>query len=584
MAILGKLPAAMTVVAITATLVGCGSSDIRDERDQARMERNEAQAELDQTQAERDQAQVDLARTQVDLAQAQADLAQAQTNLAQAQTNLEAAQAAAERLAVEKMKADKTAAAAEQARIEEEAARMTAEEERDAAQQALKDAQDAAAMKEAMAVSEAAKALLVVLADSEVNVESDGTTPVHTPPAPVVSVTIDGVLLAKATGYTMAEMAPDMVEGWRGATLTNAQGDTTVVYSDIGDDGTRSLLDRYNFLLPTATAPRRWRVNDATNTGFSTFNAGIPWSAVMRSDDMFTIDDSEEATAGSGGPILRFRGSVHDVPGTFSCAGNAGEDCQMPTRSLGDTVVPASGTDATDWTFVPDAGILTYTDDPTYLTLGWWLSKGANGKPDDLTLIGTATGLGDVRTATSTSGGTLRGSATYKGAAAGKYAMASATDTTYEGGHFTAMATMAVDFDVDDTPDTPAVNDRAGIALSGMIDNFMTGDVSRPDWMVKLMVDSSATTDGMQPVANLGSGSGGGLENALTTEWSTGSAQRGRGTWTAMFYGGDDDATNTALPKAAIGTFNAHIGTADADAGAVGRLQGAFSAHKVMDP
>ena len=117
-----------------------------------------------------------------------------------------------------------------------------------------------------------------------------------------------------------------------------------------------------------------------------------------------------------------------------------------------------------------------------------------------------------------------------------------------------------------------------------MIDNFMTGDVSRPDWMVKLMADGNATTDGMQPVANLGSGSGGGLENALTTEWSTGSAQRGRGRWTAMFHGGGDAATNTALPTAAIGTFNAHIGTVDADAGAVGRLQGAFGANRMMDP
>ena len=36
---------------------------------------------------------------------------------------------------------------------------------------------------------------------------------------------------------------------------------------------------------------------------------------------------------------------------------------------------------------------------------------------------------------------------------------------------------------------------------------------------------------------------------------------------------------NTAHPMAAIGTFNAHIGTADADAGAIARLQGAFGAH-----
>ena len=447
-AIARTLPAAVMLAALATTLVGCATSDIRDARDQARMERDDAQAELGQTRTSLDKTRT--ARNQV------------QAELTRARAELEAAQATAGATEKARMEAEAAAAAAERARreaeaarMEAEAARMEAEEERAAAQQALKDAQDAAAMQKARAASEAAKALLMVLADSAVNVESDGTTPVHTPPAPVVSVTTDGVLMAKATGYTMADMAPDMVEGWRGATLTNAQGDTAVVYTDIGNDGTRSLLSRYQFLLPTATAPRRWRVNDATNNGFSKFNAGIPWSAVMWADDTFTIDYGEEATAGSGDPIVRFRGSVHGVPGIFSCAGNAGEDCQVPTRSLDDTVVPASGTDATDWTFVPNAGVLTYTDDPTYLTLGWWLSKGANGKPDDLTLIGTATGLGVVRTATSTSGGTLRGSATYKGAAAGRYAMASATDYTYDGGYFTAMATLVADFDVDNTPDTP---------------------------------------------------------------------------------------------------------------------------------
>ena len=70
---------------------------------------------------------------------------------------------------------------------------------------------------------------------------------------------------------------------------------------------------------------------------------------------------------------------------------------------------------------------------------------------------------------------------------------------------------------------------------------------------------------------------------ALTTEWSTGGAAKGMGTWTAMFYGGANEATNTAHPMAAIGTFNAHIGTVDADAGAIGRIQGAFGVNKMMD-
>ena len=91
-----------------------------------------------------------------------------------------------------------------------------------------------------------------------------------------------------------------------------------------------------------------------------------------------------------------------------------------------------------------------------------------------------------------TSGDTIRGSATYTGAAAGKYATASGTADTYEGGHFTANATLMVDFDADSDGDSTA-RDTDGVALSGMIDNFMTGDTARPDWMVNLMVDNDGT-------------------------------------------------------------------------------------------
>ena len=44
------------------------------------------------------------------------------------------------------------------------------------------------------------------------------------------------------------------------------------------------------------------------------------------------------------------------------------------------------------------------------------------------------------------------GTATYEGAAAGKYALPNTATDTYEGGHFTARATLTADFDVDNTP------------------------------------------------------------------------------------------------------------------------------------
>ena len=58
--------------------------------------------------------------------------------------------------------------------------------------------------------------------------------------------------------YSMSDTAPDMIEGWRGAMLTRGTTvtDTVVVYSDIGNDGMTSLLDRYNSTNPTPTMPR----------------------------------------------------------------------------------------------------------------------------------------------------------------------------------------------------------------------------------------------------------------------------------------------------------------------------------------
>ena len=378
--------------------------------------------------------------------------------------------------------------------------------------------------------------------------------------------------MAEATDYIMSDMAPDMIEGWRGAMLTNTGGDTAVVYSDIRDADPALLLDRYASNLPTPTAARSWAIGAVDNELDQ-----IEWKDVTRPDTMSVVSGPVTAA------VVTFTGSAHNIPGTFSCDSGVAT-CVAPVRySDGEVDTTATG----DWTFVPDEGVSTYTDDETYLTFGWWLDKGADGKPDYLRLIFDATGLGSgdendtARTTGNTAAADIGGSATYKGAAAGKYAFASTSDATYEGGHFTAMATITADFDADLTPATPA-NDRGGISLSGMIDNFMTGDMSRPDWMVKLMVDGNTGDDGTTPTPApvpfetlVGD-----ADSAMTTEWSTGAAANGTGTWTADWYGGGDDGASDA-PNAVVGTFDAHIGgDGTMDDGAVGRLQGAFGAKR----
>ena len=512
---------------VVLLLAGCGGDDgvSQSVHDQTMADLEQAQQDLMDAEGERDQAQQDLMDAEGERDQAQQDLMDAEGERDQAQQDV-----------------------------------MDAEGERDQAQQDLMDAQDDADMQQAMADSAAAKELLN-MALVNVLVDTDTTTDGLQPAAPTVALSVsnDGMLTASAGGYAMADMPPDMIEGWRGAMLSSG-GDTAVVYSDIGNDGTQSLLDRYESTRPTGGAPRMWTVG-TTDTDAMKY---IQWSSVMRPDDSSSFSGAPGAT------MLTFMGTVHNIPGTFSCSATAIDTCRAPARySDGSVETDSTNTAAFaagTWAFVPDEGVATFTDDMDYLVFGWWLDKGADGLPDYLRLITAAQGM-TARTSGNTSGETIFGKATYKGGAAGKYAVASDTADVYEGGHFTADATLMVDFDADDT--SSGFTDNEGIAISGMIDNFMTGDMARPNWMVKLMVDRTGAR-GVQTIQNLLQGA------ARTTEWSMGGAQKGTGTWTAQWYGGEA----AEHPMAATGTFNAHVGTG---ANAVGRIQGAFGVNKMMD-
>ena len=72
-----------------------------------------------------------------------------------------------------------------------------------------------------------------------------------------------------------------------------------------------------------------------------------------------------------------------------------------------------------------------------------------------------------------------------RGGAAGKFAMQSVTDDSASGGHFTASATLTANFDANTAVDEPNA-DELGVSIGGAITDFMTGDVSRPNWKVTL--------------------------------------------------------------------------------------------------
>ena len=133
--------------------------------------------------------------------------------------------------------------------------------------------------------------------------------------------------------------------------------------------------------------------------------------------------------------------------------------------------------------------------------------------------------------------------------------MQSTTDDSASGGHFTASATLTANFDASTDPVTI---DEDGVSIGGTITDFMTGAVSRPNWKVTL---TTPDTTVVGPITGA----------AATTVWATGGAVDGEGTWSANFYGEDDDDH----PTAATGEFNAAIGGGD-----IARISGAFAATK----
>ena len=391
--------------------------------------------------------------------------------------------------------------------------------------QAIKDEDAADAAEKA---SDMAKAVHKAIGT---DIESDEVNPAA-PPVKLAASSAS-VLTAMQTGYRMSSTPPDGITGWRGATL-DKDGDTTVIYTDIADSVAKKIGDIYD----SASGPGEPEHFDVVTDPTGLNEHDIPWSKVKRSDDesITTTGDDAKTT---------FLGTVSDLPGTFTCTA---QNCVPPS---GETL------EGTDWTFTPtDPEGTIDVPDSAYISFGWWLN--AMGTMDAYAFDAFASVEGmDARTV----GATVEGSATYKGAAAGKWAMQSTSDDSASGGHFTATATLTADFDASSDP-VSSPDDTSAISIGGTITNFMTGDVSRPNWKVKLTAPDAATDI---PV--------GGVSGE--TSWTTGGAVSGTGEWNAIFYGGMPDDQ----PAAAAGEFDAAIPAS----GEIGRISGAFGANKVAE-
>ena len=391
------------------------------------------------------------------------------------------------------------------------------------------DLADEIAAAKAKKDSDAAKELFDALDTDPTNTDRLGAEPA---PAVKVKASSGGVLTAEAEDFDAAGGA-DRISGMRGATLT-MDDQTIVVYTDIENAKAREIGSVYR----SAADPGKPAVYEVSPAGLS---STINWEHVTRADNAHTEEDDD------GTAVLTFQGSVRGVDGSFTCSGT----CDPPTATELDAhdTNPISNSDTGDWTFKPDAAkdTIDVADDDGYLMFGWWLDKGDKAEgPFKVDTFAMAPGM----TANTADQAVLEGTATYTGGAAGKYAIKSTTADSAEGGHFTASARFAANFEAGDDDDM--------ISIKGTIDDFMTGETARPNWEVTLTVPDFAAFQEID-------------ENTTDAkaEWDTGGAVDGTGTWTANFWGeGDDDE-----PTAITGEFNAEISD-------IARLAGAFGATK----
>ena len=332
--------------------------------------------------------------------------------------------------------------------------------------------------------------------------------------------------------------------------LDRQRDETLVVYSDVGPSTSELLTEIYdqqftpdgdtNFVMKTIAASAVGDA-DASLIAAPSFprNAAQsdPFTPNVDSDPTMDVaDDSEPDTTtdNDGNPsndynIVRLSGTFDGAPGQFFCTG---DDCTVTHHGGGVyTVDGGSG-----WTFRASSTARVSVPDESHTHFGWW--KNANLEDDTFTFSTFAVGTGAETPDLFSS---LAGTYTYRGRAAGQYALYSPIAASSSTGEFTADAMLQATFDAggDDT-------------ISGRI----TGISDQPDWSLTL----NETTI---------NGSGAFTQSIEAVDWTIDGYTNTGGTWGGQFY---FDENEGAVPTAAVGTFTGHYGDE-------GRIIGAFGAH-----
>ncbi len=341
----------------------------------------------------------------------------------------------------------------------------------------------------------------------------------------------DAAVTVKPSGTMVAA-----INGWKGTDYVNSASGVTnhvVLYSNRGATSV-SFLSKWGVTGGTAGTIANddtGRIDQTGLTAQTTYIAG----------DTFASAGTKNHTKNAGDPAS-VTGTFDGVPGTYSCQ-------QSGTTACASTVAASGFTLAGGWYFTPSSTTaMTSTPETDWQVFGWWSRETSDGV--DVQAIAQEFTSAASATTEDVTALTIEGTATYRGGAAGKYAIYNPLGTNSSAGAFTADATLTANFS------TTAANAK----ISGELTGFMSRGETM-DWTVSLEEASIAAATGNDFSSTSTSTPAGG------TVWTIGDTAAAKsGQWSGGFYG---LGATTGVPQTATGTFSSGYDS-------IGRMEGAF--------
>ena len=465
-------------------------------------------------QTDLDAAIAKAAALQVDLDEANADLAQANLDLAKARNDL--------LMAMDNTDDEEEIVRLKQAVTDAERMRDDYKKDLDAANVKLEMVQADLDAVDKLVMLKKTRGLLAVLApmpERDDNANDAIVSASVKDGAVVFSVTVGEKFVPKA-----GASAPDLNDAsWAGGLLEHPDEDTksetVTVYTNIDQPTMKPFGDVYTDTVMLAEA-----VDSKAKSG-----------RFPPKGEEQEYDNTDPAEG------VKLAGTYDGVDGNFLHAGPGTITADAKGRPMF----------ATGWTFKPGStGSMVTVQDKDYLHFGWWIDTPAKADADGGYTYGFNPFAGGSQSFVAENLLAVTGSATYKGKAAGMYALENDFQGTGDYGSFTANAALTADFDTAGEMGT----------IKGSITDFMAKGAP-VDWKVTLrgaFVESTGKYAATTPI--LGAVTG-------TTSATLGAAT-GKGMWNAAFFG---TGRNDDQPGSVAGEFDATFGDS-------ARLEGAFGA------